>query len=82
VINAMPRAEKYSARYCIDKILIPICAQLIPTGRRKLMIHADNARYHNAKAVLDFMSPKQAKFASYPPYSPYLASSDFFLLVI
>jgi hypothetical protein len=82
LINAMPRGEKFSGRYFIDKIVVSICAQLIPTGRYKLVIHADSSRYHNAKMVLDFMSQKQAQFAPHPPYSPGFAPSDFSLLVI
>jgi hypothetical protein len=56
VIDAMPKGEKYSARYFIDKILTPICGGLIPHGTRKLVIHADNSRCHNAKVVLESMS--------------------------
>jgi hypothetical protein len=75
----MPRGKKFSARCSIDKILIPICAQLIPTGRRKLMIRSDVSQCHNAKVMPDFMSQKQSKFAPHPQYSPDLAPSDFFL---
>jgi hypothetical protein len=78
LIDGMPRGEKFSAPYFIDKILTPICAQLIPTGRRKLVIHADNSRCHNAKVVLDFMSQNQAKCVPRPPYSPDLAPFDLF----
>jgi hypothetical protein len=80
LIDAMPRGEKFSAAHFIDKILTPTFAQLIPTGRRQLIIHADNSRCHNAKVVVDFMSRKQTKFAAHPPYSPDLTPSAFFLL--
>jgi hypothetical protein len=82
LIDVMPRGEKFSARYFIDKNLTPICAQLIPTGRHKLVIHADNSQCHNAKVVLDFMSQNQAKSAPHLPYSPDLPPSDFSFLVI
>jgi histone-lysine N-methyltransferase SETMAR len=78
LIGAMPRGEKFTAWYFIDKISTPIWAQLIPTWRRKLVIHADNSRCHNAKVVRDFISQKQAKSRSHFPYSPDLAPSDFF----
>jgi hypothetical protein len=79
VIDAMPRGEKFSTRYFIDKILT-ICVYLIPTGRRKLVIHACNSRRYNAKVVPDFMSQEQAKSATHPQYSPDLAPSDFLLV--
>jgi hypothetical protein len=40
LVDAIPRGEKFSAWYFIDNILTPICVQLIPTGRRKLVIQA------------------------------------------
>jgi transposase len=79
VIDAMPRGETFSARYYIDHILTPICRRLIPTGRRKLVIHADNSRCHTAKVVLDFVSQNGVRVAPHPPYSPDIAPSDFFL---
>jgi hypothetical protein len=82
LIGAMSRGEKFSTWYLIDKILTPICAQMIPTGRRKLVIHADNSQRHTAKVVLDFMSQNQAKFSPHPPYFPDLVPSDFSVLVI
>jgi hypothetical protein len=77
LIDTMPRREKFSTRYFVDKILTPISAQLIPTRRRKLGIHADNSGYHSAKVVLDFMPQKQTKLAPHRSYSPDLAPSDF-----
>jgi hypothetical protein len=58
LIDAMTRGEKFNAWYFINQILTPICAQLSPTGRHKLVIHADNSRCHSAKLVLDFISHK------------------------
>jgi hypothetical protein len=52
LIDTMPRGEKFSARYFIDKILRPICAQLIQIERSKLVTHADNSRCYNAKWCL------------------------------
>jgi hypothetical protein len=79
--DAMPRGEKFSTWYFINKILTPICAQLIPIGKPKLVIHADNSQWHSAKVVLDFLSEKRAKFAPNPSYFPGLAPSDFSLRV-
>jgi hypothetical protein len=79
LIKAMSRGERFRAPYFINKILTPICAQLIRIGRRKWVIHADNSRYHNAKVMLHFMSQKQAKSALHPSYFPDLAPSEVFL---
>jgi hypothetical protein len=44
LIDAMPKGEKFSARYHIDNIPTPICPRLIPASSHKLVIHADNSR--------------------------------------
>jgi hypothetical protein len=79
LIDAIPEGEKYSARYFIDKILTLICGGLIPHSTRKVVIHADNARCDNAKAVLEFVPQPKVRLALHPPYSPHLAPSGFFL---
>jgi hypothetical protein len=46
---------------------------------RKLIIHADNARPHTAKSLMDFMDTNRMPPALHPLYSLDLALSDFFL---
>jgi hypothetical protein len=46
---------------------------------RKLIVHADNARPHTAKLLMDFMDANRMTQAPHPPDSPDLAPSDFFL---
>jgi hypothetical protein len=45
----------------------------------KLIVHPDNARPHAAKLSMEFMDANRMTRAPYPPYSPGLAPSDFFL---
>jgi hypothetical protein len=42
------------------------------------MIHADNARTHTARKILNFFRKNHLGIAPHQPYSPYLAPSDFF----
>jgi hypothetical protein len=66
LIDAMPKGEKYSARYDIDNILIPLYQRLIPTGKCKLVIHINNPRCQVAKVALDFMWQIKIRFACIP----------------
>ncbi len=45
-------------------------------GRFKL--HHDNAPVHTARIVLEFLRKKGVEMIPHPPYSPDLASNDFF----
>jgi histone-lysine N-methyltransferase SETMAR len=44
-----------------------------------MIIHADNAGPHVAKCVTEYMGHDSLKRVPHPPYSPDLASSDFYL---
>jgi hypothetical protein len=78
LIDATPKREKHSTRYYVDNTLTPICQQLIPAGKCKLVIHADNSPCHAAYIVLDFVSQRNIRFAPHPPYSPDITPSGFF----
>jgi transposase len=43
------------------------------------VVHAHSARPHVAKRVKQYLEDNNLKSAPYPPYSPDLAPSDFFL---
>ena len=79
VIDSLPKGEKFTSRYYISNIL----SQLIPIAnesrKRKIVIHADNARPHSAKTVKYFVDLNNMKVAPHPPYSPDIAPSDFYL---
>jgi hypothetical protein len=44
-----------------------------------LIIYGDNARSHMARISLPFLDKNDMTIAPYPPYSPDLAPSDFFV---
>jgi hypothetical protein len=44
-----------------------------------LIVHPDNARLHTARLTLEFLKHNRIKREPHPPYSPDLASSDFYL---
>jgi hypothetical protein len=77
LIDAIPKGEKYSARFDIDGILTSNCQRLIAAGKRKFVIHADNSRCQTAKVVLNFVSQGKIRFAMHPPYSPDITPSGF-----
>jgi histone-lysine N-methyltransferase SETMAR len=79
VIKVLPRGCKWTSQYHIDNILPEICALHIAGDRRKIVIHADNASPHVSTRVKQYMEERGLRTAPYPPYSPDLASSDFFL---
>jgi len=43
------------------------------------MLNHDNAPYHMAISVIEFLAKKGIPVVPQPPYSPYLSSCDFFL---
>jgi hypothetical protein len=49
-------------------------------NERKLLMHADNVRPPIAKLSTQYFNENRMKSALYPPYSPDLAPSDFYLL--
>jgi hypothetical protein len=77
LIDAMPKREKSSPRYHVDNILTPVCQRLIPAGKCKFVIHADNSPCHTANVVLDFASQRKVRFGPHLLYSPDIARSDF-----
>lgn len=60
LINVMFKRVRYNACYFINKILILIYSQMIPEGRCKLIIHADNFQCQTAKVWIKFVSWKQS----------------------
>jgi hypothetical protein len=77
LIDAMPKGEKHIARYYVDNVLTPIGQRLIPTGKRKLVLQANNSRCHITKVILDFFPQTKVRFTPHRPYSSDIAPSDF-----
>jgi hypothetical protein len=78
LVSLLPKGQKWTSHYYIDHNLPEICALHDARDRRKVVIHADNARPHIAKRVKQYLEDNNLKSALYRPYSPDLASSDFF----
>jgi histone-lysine N-methyltransferase SETMAR len=78
-VDALPKGQKVKPNYYIDRILQSLLESR-STGRGPdLIIHADNARPHTIRKIFEFCQENRLEMAPYPPYSPNLALSDFFL---
>jgi transposase len=78
VIKVLPRGCKSTSQYDIDNIVPQIRTLQFAEDRRKLVIHADNARRHVSTRIKQYMEDDSLRTEPYPPYSPDLAPSDFF----
>ena len=54
-------------------------ARLRPAIARTWMLHHDNAPYHTAVSINQFLAEKSIRVVPQPPYSPDLSPCDFFL---
>jgi histone-lysine N-methyltransferase SETMAR len=79
LVSLLSKGQKWTSPYDIDHILPEICALRDARDRRKLVVHADNARPHLAKRVKQYLEDTNLKSALHAPYSSDLALSDFFL---
>jgi histone-lysine N-methyltransferase SETMAR len=79
LIVALPKGCTFNTEYYHDNILAPLTQLQPEDDRRKLVVHADNARAHTAHKCRTFCEENGLRLASHPPYSPDLAPSDFFL---
>jgi histone-lysine N-methyltransferase SETMAR len=82
LINILSAWCKFNSSQDVTNILGPIAGwRRVQAGasRRKLIIHADNARPDVAKLTQQFQEHNSMKRAPHPAYSPDLAPSDFYL---
>jgi transposase len=79
LVSLLPKGQKWTSQSYIDHILPEICALRDARDRRKVVVHADNARPHVAKRVNQYLEDNNLKSAPHPPYSPDLAPNNFFL---
>jgi histone-lysine N-methyltransferase SETMAR len=82
VLAALPKGAKFNASYDTNEILDEIrkWRDAHRTKRtRCLIVHADNARPHTARASLEYLEANGMEKAPHPPYLPDLAPSEFFL---
>jgi histone-lysine N-methyltransferase SETMAR len=79
LVDALPKSNAFNAecsRVTILTELLPLRPQ-VDGGRR--VIHSDNARPHSTRKGPAFYEENPVLLPVHPPYSPDLASSDFFL---
>jgi hypothetical protein len=72
-VKALSKGGKFSAQHDTNNILLAISDWRRLAGERsskKLWVHVDNARPHNAKVSTDFIALNRMKQAPHPPYSP------------
>jgi histone-lysine N-methyltransferase SETMAR len=82
LIKVLENGRKFNAGYYITEILNPLpqWRSIEAAGnKRRLLVHADNARPHPAKLSTQYFNENRFKSAPYPPNSPDLAPSDFYL---
>jgi histone-lysine N-methyltransferase SETMAR len=79
LIMALPEGRNFNAEYYRDNILAALTQLQPEDDRRKLIVHADNARAHTAQKCRFFCDENGLRLAPHPPYSLNLTPSDFFL---
>ena len=47
--------------------------------RRRIVLHQDNASSHTSRQTIAYLTGQNVELMGHPPYSPDLASNDFFL---
>jgi hypothetical protein len=82
LVNVMPKGQKWTSQYYIDHILPEMCALRNAIDRRKLAVHADNAKPHVAKIVKPYLEVNGLRSPPHPPYSLNLAPRNFFFSAI
>jgi transposase len=79
LVEALPKGRRFDGEYYRDNILTELIRLHPQAGERNLLLHADNARPHTAQKCRTFCAENGLQLATHQPYSPDLASSDFFL---
>jgi transposase len=76
---ALPKERTFNAEYYRDNIFAALTQLQPEDDGRKLVVHADNVKAHITQNCRTFCEENGLRLAPYPPYSPNLAPSDFFL---
>jgi hypothetical protein len=76
LIVALSTERIFNAEYYRDNIIAALTQLQPEDDGRKLVVHADNATTQESRT---FCEENGLQLAPYPPYSPDLAPSDFFL---
>jgi hypothetical protein len=82
LIDFLRKSSKLNAGHYLSHILSPLLEIFAPYQdgpRRHVLIHADNARLHRDKTVIQFLDHNSRRHVPHPLYSPDLVLSDFWL---
>jgi histone-lysine N-methyltransferase SETMAR len=79
LVEVPPKRRGFNAEYYRDNFLTKLIRLGREAGERYLVSDADNARPHLAQKCGTRCAETGLRPAIHPPYSPDLASSDFFL---
>jgi histone-lysine N-methyltransferase SETMAR len=77
----LPKDSTLDSPFSCEKILGPLaqkCNQVPKNSQTLTLIHMDNARIHMTRATQEKLDVSRSKRTPQPPYSPNIASSDFF----
>ena len=80
--DLLPEGMHFNSEYFINNILEKIfqnTAERRAECHRKVTLHFDKARPHTTRKVIQYMDVHHMKRTPHPPFSPDIASSDFFL---
>jgi hypothetical protein len=79
----LPPRVSFSASRFIDGNLIPLAEKFFlagwSAGRRKLVVHIDNALAHNSNMTQNLFRHSPLERLPYPPHSPDISPPDFYL---
>jgi hypothetical protein len=86
VVDRLPNHIKMNSVYFVTNLLIPLIPleqAIFPRGRapheRQLVVHLDNCSVHISRVSTDWLEQHNILRMPHHPYSPDLASSDFYL---
>jgi transposase len=79
----MTSQRSFNSEYFVSHVLPPMIAKVLPQGRipptHRLQLFLDSCRVHFSEAAEQFTTENPIGRVHQPPYSPDLASLDFWL---
>jgi histone-lysine N-methyltransferase SETMAR len=83
VVDMMPHGGCFNTEYFLIHIINPLLTKVFQEGRKshalRLSVHLDNCWVHSSNASNQFFDGTSHVTVPHPPYSPDLASSEFWL---
>ena len=81
-VDFLTEARKVNAAYYSDLLATDVKEKIRSkrkTGGKRVAFFQDNANPHTAKTTMETLRKLKWNLLTHPPYSPDLASSDFYL---